>query len=493
MASRPTTRPDSDPWDRSPQIRHVPEYVSSLGVQAVYLAEMAGLVLDPWQEAILIDSLGVRADKRWAAFEVGVCVPRQNGKGALLEARELAGLFLLGERLIIHSAHLFDTSLEHFERIVGRIEDTPQLMKRVAKNGISRSHGKEAIRLKTGQRLAFRARSKGGGRGFTADLVVLDEAMDCPEAVIGALMPTLSSRPNPQLWMTGSAVDQNIMENGVAFARIRERGIEGTDPALVYYEWSRPENKPHEVLDPMDPAGLRKANPAMDIRISEQHTLKEARSMAAETFAVERLNVGDWPRTDGLDGMAITPEEWEACKDPASTIVGPVCLAIDADPDRRWWSIGVCGRTPAGDLHVEMIERRNNGNGIIEYVRERMERHAILAVMIDGRSPANSLREGLTDALSLGALRQNEITVMSSTQHAEACGMFADAVKQGRLRHLGQRELLEALRGATKRSLTDAWAWNRKDSSVDISPLVACTLALWGTEVFREGTPRVWI
>jgi hypothetical protein len=55
-----------------------------------------------------------RADGKWAAFEVGLNVARQNGKGSILEARELAGLFLLGERLIIHSAHEFATSLEAF-------------------------------------------------------------------------------------------------------------------------------------------------------------------------------------------------------------------------------------------------------------------------------------------------------------------------------------------------------------------------------------------
>ena len=60
---------------------------------------MAGLVLDPWQELVVDGAHGVREDGKWAAFEVGVNVPRQNGKGGILEARALAGLFLFGERL----------------------------------------------------------------------------------------------------------------------------------------------------------------------------------------------------------------------------------------------------------------------------------------------------------------------------------------------------------------------------------------------------------
>jgi hypothetical protein len=127
---------------------------------------MAGLVLDPWQAFVLEHALGERADGRWAAFEVGVVVSRQNGKGAILEARELAGLFLLGERLVVHSAHQFDTSLEAFRRLLGLIEDTPDLDRRVKR--VSRSHGEEGIELKGGQRIRFRTRTKGGGRGFAA-------------------------------------------------------------------------------------------------------------------------------------------------------------------------------------------------------------------------------------------------------------------------------------------------------------------------------------
>src|SRR5690606_27952937 len=127
-------------------------------------------------------------------------VPRQNGKGGVLEARELAGLFLLGERLIVHSAHEFATAEEALERMVALIEGCPDLSRRV--KAVKRSHGQEGIYLTNGQRLRYRTRTKGGGRGFTADCVILDEAMVLPEAFIGALMPTLSARPNPQLWYT---------------------------------------------------------------------------------------------------------------------------------------------------------------------------------------------------------------------------------------------------------------------------------------------------
>src|SRR5262245_23737747 len=94
-----------------------PTFLSSAGREAADLAAHAGLELFPWQQHVLDVGLRERADGNWSAFEVAVNVPRQNGKGGIIEARELAGLFLLKERLIIHSAHEFKTSRVAFQRI----------------------------------------------------------------------------------------------------------------------------------------------------------------------------------------------------------------------------------------------------------------------------------------------------------------------------------------------------------------------------------------
>jgi phage terminase large subunit-like protein len=178
-----------------PQICHVPEFVSSTGEEAVELAAMAGLEMDEWQRFVLLNGLGERPDAKWASFEVGVEVARQNGKGGILEARELAGLFLLDERLIIHSAHEFATASEALERMDQILEGCPDLSRRV--RTVKRSHGEEGVYLKTGQRLRYKTRTKGGGRGFSADCVILDEAMVIAQQFLSALLFTLSARPNP--------------------------------------------------------------------------------------------------------------------------------------------------------------------------------------------------------------------------------------------------------------------------------------------------------
>jgi hypothetical protein len=114
-----------------PTIKHVPDYVTSAGPEVCDLADRAGLVLDPWQRLVLTESLGERADGKWAAFESAVIVARQNGKSAIFEARCIAGLFLLEEELIIYSAHQFKTAQELFLRVLAIIERTPSFKLRV--------------------------------------------------------------------------------------------------------------------------------------------------------------------------------------------------------------------------------------------------------------------------------------------------------------------------------------------------------------------------
>jgi hypothetical protein len=76
----------------------------------------------------------------------------------------------------------------------------------------------------------------------------------------------------------------------------------------------------------------------------------------------------------------------------------------------------------------------------------------------------------------------------------QATGQFYDAVAEGTVSHHDDAPLASALAGAQKRTLGEAWAWARRIVSVDISPLVAVTLAKWGlgVEVEDEGAPNLW-
>lgn len=465
-----------------PRVSSRPEYVSSAGVEAVELARLAGLDLDPWQQFVLEQSLGERADGKWAAFEVGLVVPRQNGKGSILEARELAGLFLFGEKLLIHSAHEQATSSEHFRRLKELIEGVPEFERRVLK--APQGKGAEAIELRGGQRILFKTRTAGGGRGLTGDLVVLDEAMILPEAVAGALVPTMAARSvhgNPQLWYAGSAVDKQRHEHGVVLARVRERGLAGA-ARVAYFDWSAEGDDPGNVPDDVrsDPEVWAQANPGMGIRIAAEHIENEsAGALGPREFAVERLGIGDWPRTDGTSSQIISDVDWLALVDHRSEIVGPVSVTFDVRPDRSMSAIAAAGLNADGRHHVEIIDHLPGTGWLVPRLVGVAVKHGAEEIVFDAAGPAGSLELELREALEETGI---ELRPVTAREHAEAYGQFIDAVDQDGIRHLGTPELASAIKGAVRRSLGDAFAWSRKGSAVDISPLVACTLALWGVE-----------
>lgn len=469
---------------QAPRVELVPEGVDHPDADAVVeFAEACGIVLDPWQEYVLRRSL-LRDGGRWAAFSVGLCVPRQNGKNGILEVRELAGPLVLGERLLVHSAHLADTSKEAFRRLDEILEANEWLSREV--RHIWRTNGHEAIEFRGGARIRFRTRTKGGGRGFSGDFIAFDEAMILSETSLGSILPVVSAQPDPQIWYTGSAVDQSIHEDGVVFGRLRSRALAGKEPRLAYFEWSVEAESPSHVEDAVltDPAAWAAANPALGIRIDPEYVAGERRELSARTFAVERLGVGDWPDPDGAASSVIPVEAWKALEDPKSVMVDPVCFAYDVSPDRSSSSICAAGVRADGLPHVEVVDRRAGTGWLPERLAELNETHKPSAVLCDGVGPAKSL---LPELSALGVTVQT----LAAGDHAAACGLIFDLVEQAKLRHLGQRELTAALRGAATRPLGDAWAWARKRSSADISPLVAGTIALWGVQTTQLSD--VWI
>lgn len=467
-----------------PRLWHAPDYVSTAGDEAIDCAAAAGLFLDEWQQFVLRHALGERADGNWAAREVGVCVPRQNGKGGIIEALELYWLFVLGERYVVHSAHLHDTAEEAMNRLVSLIEDTPEFMSRV--KAIKTANGKEGIFLKSGARVRFKTRTKSGGRGLTAPKLVLDEAMYLAEEVMGSVMPSMSAIPNAQQWYLGSAVDQVVHADGVAFARVRERGLAG-DADLAWFEWSHDAENPDDVPTWVlaDPSSWEGPNPAFGSRITERAVRSELSQLASRTFIVERMGVGDWPRTDGLAESAIDLTKFSALADVDSVANDPVWFAYDVSPDRKRASISVAGRRPDGRFHVEVVDAQRGTGWVADRALELKNNHKPAGFLCDGVGPAMSL---LPDFERLGV----EVEILNTTDQAVACGFLFDQVEQGTLRHLGTEELLSAVKGAARRPLADRWAWSRKNSSVDITPLVSCTLALWGAgREVPKGPPMV--
>lgn len=447
--------------------------------ECIELAAAYGLVLDPWQCHVIRGALGERPDGRWAASRVGLSVPRQNGKNAVLEARHLFGLVLSDERLLIHSAHEVKTALEAFERIKSYFENFDDLGKLVARITVAR--GSEEIRMRDGRRLRFFARSKGGGRGFSPDALFLDEAQHLPEPAFAALLPSLSARPNPQLWFTGTPPTPD--QDGAVFERQRTAALEGSQ---VHYwaEWSAEPDLDHD-----DVTALAQANPALGIRQTVDFAEAERADMTDEAYGRERL--GKWDNVAAQ--YVISPDQWDRLKmesaDPSS--IGTVALGVDVAPNRSVTCISLAGYVEdlGDDLQphtyslVASTAHRDGVGWAVEYIASRWDRGDVRAVVIDTAGPAASLIEPLR---ARGVL----VTTTGTQQYGAACGMFYDATTDNELRHAGQPALASAVAAARKRRMGESWAWNRKDATSDITPLVSSTLALYGLVAENIAKPK---
>lgn len=469
------------------------------GREALELARAHGIEPDPWEGWLVEQTLAERADGQWSAFRSAWLVSRQNGKGHVLVIVELAGLYLLGER-ILHSAHLFSTSKEAFKRIAGVIDSYDALRRRVKR--VSRSHGEEGIELRGGPELRFMARTGGAGRGFSADRVILDEGQSLSDDEYEAVLPTLSARPRPQVNLALTAPDPEIAPCEVV-ARMRRLVLAGKTDRDLWAEWSIDPHVPECPVvctvhdDPASPASWAKANPALGIRISTEHVRQELTSMSAGGFARERLGVGAWP-ADADEWQVITEAQWNALEDQSSEIVGPKVFAADVTPDGSWGAIAVAGRRGDGHVHAEVVDYLPRTSWMAGRLLELQETWAPLAVVVDGTGPAGVLVGPLLAAgfqplapMKPAARGARVLLRPFAREVGAACAWLQQAATDaGTLRHLGQPELSAALAGAQRRTIGDgAWAWSRKGSGVDISPLVAVTLALWGL-MSREHLPQ---
>ena len=453
-----------------------PDVVSNGGREAAELADAVGLHLDPWQRFALDVILSERADGSPAAFESALICPRQNGKGAVLEALELAWLFLHGERLLIHSAHEFRTANEAFLRIANLVDSSSDLRRKVSH--IRYANGEQGISLKNGGRLKFVARTRGSGRGFSGDKIVLDEAYELDAVAMAALLPTLSARPNPQLVYASSAP----MATSTFLHSVRARAltaIETGEPAgrLAFLEWSA---DPQDDLTSIET--WRKANPALGIRITEEFIANELAVMGENLreFARERLGI-----PDGQDGSTnvIPLDAFNQLIDLDSQITSRIVLGLDVSPERSWASVAAAGRRDDGLAHIEVVDRRPGTGWVVERVVEVAKRWGA-SIRVDSASPAASV---IPELEALGV----DVIEVHLQEMARSCGALLDGVTNHRLRHLDQASLTNAVTGAKKRTVGDVWAWARQSSAVDITPLVAVTLAFGGLNDRPQATPTI--
>jgi phage terminase large subunit-like protein len=426
----------------------------SASEDAAKLISLAGITLDPWQRLVLDFAMGYDDDEAWVAKTVDVLASRQNGKNVLAETRELYGAVILGER-VTHTAHLFPTAKKSFKRIKSMVAAHPDLERQLVRKLESPSSG-YSFEFTSGGVIEFIARSTTSGRGFTGDLLILDEAQDLNDDALGALLPTLSATSiegDPQVWYLGSApgVGSSVWQ------RRRHAGRAGGSDTNAYFEFSA---HPDANLDDHD--AWAQANPGLGVRISEAFIQETERvSMSDEMFARERLSISP----DLADEYGALPG-WDRVCDLNITAEAEF-FAFDVNPERSAAAIVVAGAGPV----IGVVDYRQGTGWLVDRLVELREQKPC-RVVVDKAGPAGAFIHELR-------ARNVRLTEIDSTDLCRACGAFYDAVTRGAVKVRSNPALDAGVAAAVTQPVGDAWRWGRKTSKGDISLLVAATLAHW--------------
>jgi hypothetical protein len=463
----------------------------TIGGRWAKVAAALGKPMMPWQRHVA-DVAGEIDPETGDLYygEVVVTVPRQSGKTTLILPVAVDRCIVpwrMGPQRSVYTAQTRNDARKKF------VEEHIPLLEETFLWGLVKSkrlaNGSESVQWRNRSRQALMATTKKSGHGPTIDQAFLDEFFaQVDDRLEQAVRPSMITRASSQLWVVSTAGDQTSFPLRRKVDRGRERCLSGEHGRIAYFEYSAPDE-----ADSDDPATWWSCMPALGSTITPASVQTEREGMEDDEFRRAYLN--QW-RDGMVAAQAIPAEDWKACADGpdphtgygGATLDGRVAFALDVTPDSAWGSIAVAGRTAAGNPSGHVIEHRPGTSWMVPRIVELAAKWRPLAVTLDPASQSAALLNDLVRE------RIEPLLMVNAREYAAACGALYNAAthqpSEGGLllppvfRHRDQAVLNAALAGAGKRRLVggDAWLWDRRTSTTDISPLVAVTLASWAHE-----------
>ncbi|MCR1995721.1 terminase [Bifidobacterium animalis] len=438
------------------------------------IARNAGITYDLWQKGLLTLLFSRGDDGRYLCGESGLTLSscRQIGKTYTLGTSMFIQCLLKKGLTVIWTAHHSRTSDQTFNDLADLAEGHGSRFHPYI-DRIRRANGQQEIRFTNGSAILFGAREHGFGRGLHgADMEIFDEAQILSVRALDNLVPVMNTAADPLVVFIGNPPKPG--DPCEVFSDKRRDALAGRD-GVTYIELSADPD-----CDSDDRDQWERANPSYPHRTSEAAILRMRNTLSEDSFRREALGI--WDKTDV--NHAIDHEQWAAAAVQQRKDGGAVSFAVDMPPDRSSLAVGACMMYPDKTAHIELAEYRDtNQHGIawaVDWLAERWPKTC--SIVIDAQSPATVL---LPDLKRRGV----RVTLTNATDMGQACGRLTDWLRDGKLRHLQGQEALDiAVTGATKRNIgqSGAFAWNKRTADVDISPLVAVTLALHGAATTRR-------
>jgi hypothetical protein len=426
-----------------------------------HLARLRRAAPLPWQWDVAAVAGELADDGVGFAYPIVVLhVPRRAGKSVLALAAALDRCDLIADaRCWYTCANGREVAAKLF-----RDEWAPMLEPLSRLYRIRKSQGSEGVHKRRGSsRLQLFAPTPTALHSTNVDTAIVDEAFAADdidgEGIMSGITPAQLTRPWRQTWIVsaGGTITSTWLDHWLTVA-------EAATPGVALFDYGAPAD-----ADIADPA-VWATHPAYGHTIGHaalQHEWDTRTDDAA--FARSILNV--WPRpstvlaTAGVD-LAV----WAAAARPALAPAPVTAIALDVAADRSAASIAVAGPAGAG-WAVEVVDARPGVGWVAAAARDVRAAHRGAALVADSIVAASIVAELRRARLDVDAV--------SAGDHARACGTFVDGLGAGTITHRGQAVLDDAVTGASRRPYGDAWLWSRARSRLDISPLVAATLAVW--------------
>jgi hypothetical protein len=419
------------------------------------------VALLPWQAWALDNGLVRNADGRWASRTVGIMVGRQNGKTLLTAVRALAGMTLWGEEVIAASQNR-DVALDAWSVALEIAEDAGLNV-----HSVYRTNGRESFNIGRA-RYKVVSSTRRGGRGLSADLVIMDEVREYRDwSGWAALEKTRRARVSSQVWAIsnegddGSIVLSSLSEMG------RTAAETGAHTDAAWMEWSAPPDAMRT-----DPDAWAAANPALGHLITVDTVASEARTDDPEVFETEVL----CRRVASLRPW-MAPGLWDACADPMvspPTDNASLVFALEAGPEARHATITVGHRREDGRTFIEAVNGYQQSDGEVlpraaARLFELVERYQPAGVYVVDRSPAQAAARRVLEGLDV------QVHSLNGADQVRAASAFHEAVVARQVVHANDR-----LTGAHLGCLTADGVLRRRSPGMDSDAATGAVLAAWG-------------
>ena len=448
----------------------------TLGGTASKFAAALGTPLMQWQRYVLDVALEQNPETGLPCYRnVVVTVPRQNGKTTLLLVLFLVRALSMDHQSIIYTAQ---NRNEAKKKMVN--EWIPMLAETNFHRYYSQTqaNGNEAFKFNNGSLLALAATTEKSAHGNVINLGVCDEAFALPDARMEqSLVPAMVTKKDAQYWVVSTA--GTFAKSEYLWGKVeqgRQLVDDGARDGTAYFEWSAGDND-----DPGSEETWRNCMPALGTTIDVDIVRGIYQSMDLSEFRRAFLN--QW--VSAPTQPVISLERWNELITYDLHGDEQWALAIDVAEDRSASSIAACWKREDEKYQVVLIESKPGTSWVASRVADIWHNRRPVGVWLDRTGPAGSL---ISELNTLNVPIVNDVPV---SDLAKACGGFYDGCMDGTLVHLDDAVLLATLDGAVKRPVSDAWVWSRRHSGIDISPLVAVTMAHFGARQFAR-TPQVW-